>query len=65
MFLNILSCCPKWPTVAILLLDKECDLLEEADSDGARVVGREDNLVRVGEVVKLLLLKLRLSFNFS
>ena len=48
-----------------LLLDKECDLLEEADSDGARVVGREDNLVRVGEVVKLLLLMLRLSFNFS
>ena len=31
------------------MLDKEGDLLEEAESDRAHVVGREDNLVRVRE----------------
>jgi hypothetical protein len=30
-------------------LDKEGDLLEEAESDGDHVVGREDNLVKVRE----------------
>ena len=32
-----------------LLMDKEGDLLEEVESDGAHVVGREDNLVRLRE----------------
>ena len=44
---GILSCYTKvgvCSTVAApLLLDKEGDMLEEAEPDGAQVVGREDN----------------------
>jgi hypothetical protein len=47
---------PKWGSVAApLLLDKEGDMLEEAEPDGAQVVGREDRLARVGAGFEFLL----------
>jgi hypothetical protein len=46
---------------APLLLDKEGDQLEEAESDGAQVVGSEDKMVTVREGLKFLIPMPRLS----